>query len=280
MLKFGVPNKGGLAGPARQLLTEAGYECSGRDRQPIVWDRGRQVQFVYLRPRDIAVYVGRGVLDLGISGRDYVAETGAPADEILSLAFGGSAFFYAAPKAGPKSPEEFAGLTIATSFPRLVEADLRQRRVRAEVVHLDGAVEVSVDLGIADLVADVVQSGRTLAAAGLETIGAPLLRSEAVLLAAPGVAKARWQECLQRLQGVVLARTYVQLEYDIPASLLGQACRLTPGIEAPTVSPLRRADWVAVKVLEKRRGINELMDRLVALGAKGVFVSDIRTCRI
>ena len=279
-IRIGLPNKGGLAEGALLLLKEAGYACAPRDRELSVRDAAHGIDFVFLRPRDIAVCVGRDVLDLGITGRDFAVESGLPTDERLALGFGASRFCYAVPAASGLVPERFGGLRIATSFPHLVRTDLQRRGVEAEVVQLDGAVEISVQLGLADAVADVVQSGRTLEEAGLKTVGEPLMHSEAVVIAAPGTRAQAVGVCIERLRGVVLAREYALLEYHVPEPLLAKVCALTPGIDSPTISPLSRSGWVAVKAMVRRKGLNGIMDELAALGASGIIATDIRTCRL
>ncbi len=282
MLKIAIPNKGSLSEEAVQLIREAGYNCRRYSRELIVLDSRNQVEFVFLRPRDIAIYVSRGILDMGVTGRDLAQDSGADVMELLPLGFGKSEFWYAVPADADLLPDRFAGLRIATSYPRLVEQDLKQRGLTAEIVRLDGAVEISIRLGVADAIADVVQTGRTLKAAGLQVVGQPLLQSEAIL-----VARSREieqieavQPFLDRVRGIVVAREYVMVEYDIAETMLEMACVITPGIESPTVSPLSKKGWVAVKSMSKRQDVNQMMDSLGKIGAKGIIVTDIRTCRI
>jgi ATP phosphoribosyltransferase len=282
MLKIALPNKGSLSEDAVQLIREAGYNCRRYSRELIVFDNANQVEFVFLRPRDIAIYVSTGILEMGVTGRDLARDSGADVVELLSLGFGRSDFHYAVPAGTGLDPDQFAGKRIATSYPRLVGDDLNRRGVKAEVIRLDGAVEISIRLGFADAIADVVQTGRTLIAAGLEVVGLPLLHSEAVL-----VARSRDLErqvmvhtFLDRIRGIVVAREYVMVEYDIPETMLEMACVITPGIESPTVSPLSKKGWVAVKSMSKKRDVNQIMDSLTKIGAKGIIVTDIRTCRI
>jgi ATP phosphoribosyltransferase len=281
-MQIALPNKGALAEETLRLVTEAGYRCRPGSRELSVCDPDNGVDFVFLRPRDIPVYISGGVIDVGITGRDLTLERGAEVAELLPLGFGRAAFRYAVPVGSELTPENFAGCRIATSYPNLVMSDLRRRNIPAEIVQLDGAVEISVKLGVADLIADVVQTGRTLVEAGLATVGEPVLLSEAVVIAADaGVAeKPQVRMFIERLRGVVVARDYVMIEYDIPAAQLPAACAVTPGIESPTVSPLQEADWKAVKAMAKRHDVNRIMDELSRLGAKGIIVTDIRTCRI
>lgn len=282
MLQIALPNKGGLSEEAVALVREAGYVCRRYGRELMVRDAELAVDFVFLRPRDIAIYVGSGVLALGITGRDLALDSGAAVTELLCLGFGRSAFRYAVPRDSGLTVEDLGGRRIATAYPRLVEADLARRGLAAEVVRLDGAVEIAVRLGVADAIADVVQSGRTLHEAGLVPVGEPLARSEAVVLARSRqiLDDPQARIFLDRLQGIVTAREYVMVEYDVPATALEAACAITPGIESPTVAPLSRKGWMAVKAMTPRRGVNTIMDRLAAVGAKGIIVTDIRTCRL
>ena len=282
MLQIAIPNKGGLSEEAIRLVREAGYVCRRYGRELIVRDSEHQVEFVFLRPRDIAIYVGRGVLAMGITGRDLAMDSQAPVIELLGLGFGRSRFHYAAPQGSALTLEGLSGRRIATAFPSLVQADLARRGLSATVVRLDGAVEISVQLGVADAIADVVESGRTLHEAGLATLGDPIVESQAVLLSRSHeiLEDDKAKSFVDRLQGIVTAREYVMVEYDVPEAMLEIACVVTPGIEAPTVAPLSRKGWVAVKSMSPRREVNTIMDRLVQVGAKGIIVTDIRTCRL
>ena len=282
MLQLAVPNKGSLSEAAIKLLSEAGYKCTRSSRELILSDRENGIDFVFLRPRDIAVYVGKGVLELGITGRDLMADSAADVRELLPLGFGRSKFCYAAPVGSGLTVEGLAGKRIATSYPELLRRDLERRGSPAEIVKLDGAVEISVRLGVADAIADVVESGRTLTEAGLAVIGEPILESEALLIGRNGADPDRREVAVLtgRLRGILLARTYAMIEYDIRRDELAAACAITPGIESPTVSPLNNSDWVAVKAMIRRNECNRIMDELYAIGARGIFVTDMRSCRI
>ncbi len=281
MLRVAVPNKGALAGPAAEMLTEAGYRQRHEARDLTVLDPSNNVEFFFLRPKDIPIYVGSGDVDLGISGRDLALDSGAPVSERLSLGFGSSTFRYAAP-AGPRwRVADLDGKRLATAYPRLVTDDLARHGVSAEVIRLDGAVEISVQLGVADAIADVVGSGRTLRQHNLVAFGEPICASEAVLLQRKDSAgSAAHDQLAARLQGVVFAQQYLMLDYDCPKSLLDEAITITPGIESPTVAPLASPDWVAVRAMVPRPEVNLIMDKLAALGAKAVLASDIRSCRL
>ncbi|MFE3543231.1 ATP phosphoribosyltransferase [Nocardia sp. NPDC059177] len=281
MLRVAVPNKGSLSESATSILSEAGYRKRTDSRDLTVLDPANQVEFFFLRPKDIAIYVGSGELDLGITGRDLALDSGAAVSERLALGFGRSTFRYAAPAGEDWKVEDLAGKRIATSYPNLVRADLARVGIEAEVIRLDGAVEISIQLGVADAIADVVGSGRTLRQHNLVAFGASLCDSEGVLIErtdSPRDDRAR-NQLIARIQGVVFAQQYLMLDYDCPKSLLDDAVAITPGLESPTVSPLTDPDWVAVRALVPRKQGNELMDRLADLGAKAILATDIRSCR-
>lgn len=281
MLKVAVPNKGALADAAAQMLSEAGYRQRRSSRDLVTIDPDNDVEFFYLRPRDIAIYVGEGTLDIGLTGRDLLLDSGAHATENVALGFGASTFRFAAPIGSMKAVEDLAGSRIATSYPGIVEAYLAERGITAEVVRLDGAVESSVRLGVADAIADVVETGSTLRQADLEVFGEPILSSEAVLITRLNAPEpAGFAVFKRRLDGVIVARTYVMMDYDIRVEQVEQAVQLTPGIESPTVSPLHREGWVAVRSMVPRDSAQRVMDGLYDLGARGILVTDILACRI
>ena len=281
MLKVAVPNKGSLAQVAIATLTEAGYRQRTDDRDLIISDPDNGVEFYYLRPRDIAVYVGSGELEAGITGRDLLIDSGASASEILSLDFGKSTFRFAGPMDKNLTISDIAGKRVATAYPGLVQQHLKDLKIDAEIVRLDGAVESSVRLGVADLVADVVSTGNTLRQAGLKIFGEPILQSEAVVISrTKNEIKPELEVLIRRLQGVVTARRYVLLDYDVQKQHLDQACLITPGLESPTISALQKPDWVAVRAMVLREETNNVMDQLWAIGARGILVTDIHACRL
>jgi ATP phosphoribosyltransferase len=282
MLRVAVPNKGALSEPATEILVEAGY-CRRSDPKDLtVIDRANDVEFFFLRPKDIAIYVGSGDLDLGITGRDLAQESQAPVRERLTLGFGSSSFRYAAPEGRDWTVPDLAGKRIATAYPNLVRKDLADNGIDATVIRLDGAVEISVQLGLADAVADVVGSGRTLRSHSLVAFGAPLCDSEAVLIEReipePTTAAAR-DQLAARVQGVVFGQQYLMLDYDCPRAVVDRAAAITPGLESPTIAPLADPDWVAVRALVPRKDVNTIMDELAGIGAKAILASDIRFCR-
>lgn len=280
-LRIAVPNKGSLAESSALMLKEAGYRQRTDARDLNFFDPENDVEFYYLRPRDIAVYVGSGELEAGITGRDLLIDSQATASELLALDFGRSTFRFAAPENLKLEEKDLAGKRIATAYPGLVELYLAQRSMVATVVRLDGAVESSVKLGVADVIADVVSTGGTLRQAGLKVFGEPLLTSEAILIARNGATRsAALETMIRRLTGVVIARQYVLVDYDVHTNLLEKACSLTPGIESPTISPLQKQDWSAVRAMVKRKDINRIMDELWEIGARGILVTDIHACRL
>lgn len=281
MLRVAVPNKGQLAEPAREMLREAGYLSAATARELVVLDTANNVEFFFLRPRDIAVYVGSGILDLGITGLDMLLDSGAPAKQVMRLGFAPSTFRMAVPQGTATEIADVAGWRVATSYPGLLARYLADADVSVEVVKLDGAVENAVRLGVADAVADVVATGTTLREAGLVSIGAPLLVSEALLISRSGVAEQTDVAIfVRRLQGVLTARNYVIVEYDIPVDMVERACQITPGIESPTVSALAEPGWAAVRALVSRSEVHQNMDDLWDLGARGILVTEIAACRL
>ncbi|MBJ7451885.1 MAG: ATP phosphoribosyltransferase [Blastococcus sp.] len=288
MLRIAVPNKGVLSEPAAEMLTESGYRQRRSTKDLVVFDPDNDTEFFYLRPRDIAVYVASGTLDVGITGRDMLLETaplegeGSAAVEVMPLGFGRSSFRFASPVgSGIERVDQLAGKRIATAYPVLLQRHLEESGIKADVVKLDGAVETACRLGVADAVCDVVETGTTLRAAGLHIIGEPVLASEAILVGRegaeeiPAVAQLR-----RRLQGVLVARQYVMLDYDCPDEILAQATAITPGIEGPTVSPLQRAGWSAVRAMVRRSQTNQVMDDLYELGARAILVTSIHASRL
>lgn len=281
MLRIAVPNKGSLADESIAILKESGYKQRTDSRDLVLVDTINSVEFYYLRPRDIAIYVGSGELEAGITGRDLLIDSGALAVEVMALNFGGSTFRFAGPTGKGYSVKDISGKRVATAYPGLVESHLASLEISAEVVRLDGAVESSVRLGVADVIADVVSTGNTLRQAGLEIFGDPILTSEAILISRKGVAMAADLEVLiRRLQGVVTARQYVLMDYDIKKSDIDAACDITPGLESPTISPLQNPDWLAVRAMVLRSETNRVMDDLYVLGARGILVTDIHACRL
>jgi ATP phosphoribosyltransferase len=281
MLRLAVPNKGALTEAAQTILREAGYRPRKDSKELVVIDPENSTELFFLRPRDIAVYVGEGTLDAGITGRDMLFDSGAPAEEIVPLGFGRSTFRFASTPGAYTGVEDLMGKRIATSYAGLLSKYLADKGVDARVIKLDGAVETALRLGVADAVADVVETGTTLRNVGLEVFGEPIAKSEAVLIKQVGAAdNPGFQQFVRRLQGVLVARDYVMMDYDIRAERIEEAIAITPGMEGPTVSPLHREGWVAVRAMVPRKGHQSIMDQLWDLGAKAILVTDIYACRL
>lgn len=285
MLRIAVPNKGSLSEASLEILQEAGYPGRGDSKRLTVKDEANGIEFFFLRPKDIPIYVGQGHLDLGITGRDLAADSLAPVHEVLKLGFGPSTFRYAAPANEEWSTDQLGGKRIATSYPNLVREDLKARGLEAQVIRLDGAVEISIRLGVADVIADVVSTGRTLRKQGLEPFGEPLISSEAVVVARdiddiPAELSESITVFLRRLEGILHAKTYLMLDYNIRSANLEKATKITPGLSGPTVSPLAYEDWVAVRALVPRTNANQIMDQLAKVGAEAILASEIRIARL
>jgi ATP phosphoribosyltransferase len=282
MLRIAVPNKGSLSDPAAAMLHEAGYQQRREAKELRIVDPVNEVEFFYLRPRDIAIYVSSGRLDIGITGRDLLVDSGARVEEILPLGFARSTFRFAGKPGTVSDVKDLAGLTVATSYEGIVAGYLAERGVDASVVHLDGAVETAIELGVAEAVADVVQTGTSLRNAGLEVFGEPIMTSEAVVVRRTGAddEEPKVQQFLRRLQGVLVARTYVMMDYDCRVEQLEKAVALTPGLESPTVSPLHNEGWVAVRAMVPSKEAQRIMDDLYELGARAILTTAIHACRL
>ncbi|MFD5282671.1 MULTISPECIES: ATP phosphoribosyltransferase [Streptomyces] len=285
MLRIAVPNKGSLSGPAGEMLHEAGYQQRRESKELRIVDPTNEVEFFYLRPRDIAIYVSSGKLDIGITGRDLLVDSGAHAEEILPLGFARSTFRFAGKPGTATGIDDLKGRTVATSYEGIVAAHLADRGVDASVVHLDGAVETAIELGVAEVIADVVETGTSLRNAGLEVFGEPIMKSEAIVIrrsdAEPDeTTEPKVQQFLRRLQGVLVARTYVMMDYDCRVEQLEKAVALTPGLESPTVSPLHNEGWVAVRAMVPAKEAQRIMDDLYEIGARAILTTAIHACRL
>lgn len=281
LLKVAVPNKGALAEAAADMLRAAGYRQRTDPKDLTLIDSDHQVEFYYLRPRDIAVYVGQGHLDLGITGRDMLLDSGANAAEIMELGFGGSRFRFAAPEGTGLTVADLAGKRIATSYPGLLGAWLKEQGVAASLVRLDGAVESAIRLGVADVVADVVDTGTTLRRAGLELFGEAICHSEAILIRrGSGPAPTGLEGLQTRLESVLVAHNFLMMDYNVQEQNLPATTALAGGVNGPTVSRIAKDGWVAVRVLVPKKGAHILMDRLFDAGARGILLTELRSCRL
>ena len=283
-LSIALPNKGSLSEESAVIFREAGYRVRSEVKELSFYDSTNDAEFYYLRPRDIATYVASGEIDVGVTGRDLLLDTATTAVERFGLDFGHSEFCMAAPveevTRNGLSESYLKGKRIATSYPGLVKRFLSEKNLSAEIVELDGAVEGAIRLGVADVVIDVVATGNTIKQAGLQIFGQPILKSEAILISRADFRESAFELLMRRLSGVVIARQYVLVDYDIERNLLDKACQITPGLESPTVSPLQKPEWVAVRAMVKRSEVHVVMDHLWELGARGILVTDIHSCRL
>ena len=274
MIKIAVPM-------AVKILSEAGYKSRGMTKALNIVDEANGVEFFFLRPKDIAIYVAKGLLDLGITGRDLAADSRVKVQELLPLGFGSSTFRYAAPQGQNWKVEDLDGKRIATSYPNVVRDYLTEHGMKAEVIRLDGAVEISIKLGVADVIADVVSTGNTLRQHGLEPFGEPLIDSEAVVIKRVDTDVTEDEQViLKRIQGILNAYNYLMIDYNIHKDNLDAATNITPGLTGPTVSPLAREDWVAARAMVPKKQANQLMDDLSKLGAEAILASELRIARI
>jgi ATP phosphoribosyltransferase len=282
MLKIAIPNKGQLAEPTQKLLREAGYLRSHHPRDLVVSDPDNDVEFFFLRPKDVAIYVGQGTLDFGITGLDLLLDSKSNAKSILDLGYARSSFRLSIPSERKDLKiSELNGLRIATSFPNLLGDWLTKNSIKAQLIALDGAVENAIRLGVADAIADVVDTGTTMKQAGLSLLGETILSSQAILIKAEKVSTNEESETfIRRINSVLMAREYVMMDYDVEKSKVDAVARITPGIESPTISPLHDNGWVAVRAMVKRKEMHKVMDDLFAIGAKGVIVTEIMACRL
>lgn len=281
MLRIAVPNKGTLSDPAIRLLQEAGYRAKRRGRELYIIDNANNCEIFFLRPRDIAVYVSQGQVHAGITGRDLLLDAKSDAIEYLPLDFARARFRFAGPQGKYSGLDDIKGKRIATSFDNLLSQFLETHNIDASIVHLDGAVESSIRLGVADIVADVVETGTTLRTAGLEVFGPELLDSEALLITTEERKDdPRLKILRQRLQGILTARNYVLVDYNIHEEQLDDVSQITPGLDSPTVSHLQDSRWLAIRAMVKKAEVNHIMDQLADIGAKSILVTDLMSCRM
>lgn len=279
MIKVALPNKGMLFEPTQELLKACGYKASKPYKTLTQIDSKNGIEFFFLRPSDIPMYVGRGIIDAGITGMDFNAEAKSPAVKVLDLPFGASKMCAAVPENSPvQTLEDLKTATIATSFPNIVNTFYQKEM---NTVVLEGAVEISVSLGVADAVVDVVETGTTLKQAGLRILGEPLFRSNAALFCHPQKQDLEEVHTLvRRIEGKLVAQSYMMIEYDVPSELLSKACELTPGLDAPTISKLHGRDWYAVKAMVSQEEANGIMDQLWKIGCRSILLFAIKSARI
>lgn len=282
MLRIAIPNKGQLAEPTQKLLREAGFLRSHHPRDLVVSDPENDIEFFFLRPRDVATYVGEGTLDFGITGNDLLIDSMSSANVMIELGFGKSTFRIAVDaKSGIKNFNDLENKKIATSYANLLSKWLIEQSIKSEIIKLDGAVENAIRLGVADAIADVVDTGTTMKQAGLNFIGDAISKSQAVLIKSKKLKESSEVETfMRRINSVLVAREYVMMDYDVEKNNLDKATVITPGFESPTISPLQETNWVAVRSMVKKSEVHACMDELYKIGAKAIIVTEIMACRL
>lgn len=280
-LRIGIPSKGRLADAAAELLIEAGLKFRRSERSLFARVRDMPIDVTFLRTDDIPVLCAEGAIDLGITGGDLVEESGAELVRRLALGLGNCRLAFCVPEdSAIKRPGDLAGARIATSFPNITERYLARHKVSGHIVELTGSVEVMIALGVADAIVDLVETGSTLAANRLRILD-EIGQYESVLV--QNEATGQQQLCdrvVRRLEGVVIARSYSMLEYNVPADKLAAAEKLTPGFESPTVNKLEEEGWFSVRSMVKRSEVIGIMEQLEALGATAILETAIVNCRL
>lgn len=280
-LRIGVPSKGRLQEPAERLLHEAGLVFRRQERTLFARCQEVPLDVTFIRAQDVPVLVAEGALDLGITGQDLVAETGVQIEERLVLGFGRCRLAVCVPEqSGCQTLRELAGGKLATSFPGLTKRHLAEQKIEARVVELGGSLEVMVSLGLADAIVDLVETGSTLAANQLRVLSEIGLYQAVLVQNGQLKDRALADRVVRRIEGVVIAREYSLLEYNVPRDLLRKAKKITPGFESPTVSALEEEGWCAVKVMVKRAEVIDIMERLEELGATAILETQITNCRL
>jgi ATP phosphoribosyltransferase len=280
-LRIGIPSKGRLADAAAELLVEAGLKFRRQERSLFARVRDMPIEVTFLRTDDIPVLCAEGAIDMGITGGDLIEETGARVTSRLALGMGNWRLAICVPEDSQlRQPSDLGDSRIATSFPNVTKKYLDRHKVRAHIVRLTGSVEVMIALGVADAIVDLVETGSTLAANRLSILD-ELGRYEATLVQNPATRHAQMADrVVRRLEGVVIARSYSLLEYNVPEAKLAEAEKVTPGFESPTISKLEEAGWCSIRAMVKRSEVIEIMERLESLGATAILETTITNCRL
>jgi len=277
-LRLAVPNKGRLVEPSLALLKDAGLVFEEHDRSLVARVQNFDLDVLFVRTSDIVEFVGDGVADLGITGRDLLAETGSPLPVTRALGYGRCRLAVAVPAdSSIKAVADLEGLRVATAHPNVTRGYFRDRGLNVDVIALSGAVEVAPRLGLAEAIVDLVSTGSTLAMNGLRPIG-DVLESEAVLVANLAAASTRAADlaAIDTMVGAVIAardRKYVMM--NAPAERLSQLEALLPGLESPSVIPLAHSGMIAIHSVIGADDVWGLLPRLKAAGASGILVLPI-----
>jgi len=280
-LRIGLPSKGRLAEQAAELMQQAGLSFRRQERSLFARVREMPVDVTFLRAEDIPVLCAEGALDMGITGSDLICESGVELTTRLSLGIGQCRLSVCVPEDSAYAlPKDVHGCRVATSFPRTTASYFAQHGAVVHLVSLSGSVEIMVSLGVADAIVDLVETGSTLAANRLKVL-ADIGRYETVLVQN---TQRRQRDVanrvVRRLEGVIIARGYSLLEYNVPRAKLAEAEKITPGFHSPTISNLEDPEWCAVQVMVQRKDIIDVMDKLEAIGATAILETQISNCRL
>ncbi len=280
-LRIGVPSKGRLAEIAEALLKEAGLHFRRTERSLFARCKELPVDITFLRADDIPVLCSEGAIDLGVTGADLVAESRADLITRLELGVGNCRLAVCVPESSPiKHPSELNGSRIATSFPNVTADYLHKHGSAAHLVNVTGSVEIMIALGVADAIVDLVETGSTLAANQLRILD-QIGQYETILVQNRQAREPELADrVVRRLEGVVIARSYSLLEYNVPRKKLPEAEKITPGFNSPTVSALEDPAWCAVRVMIRRGEVIAIMERLETLGASAILETQITNCRL
>ncbi len=280
-LRIGIPSKGRLSEISGELLSAAGLSFRRQERSLFARVRDMPIDVTFLRTDDIPVLCAEGAIDLGINGSDLLTESGAVVNTRLKLGVGNCRLALCIPDDSPvKRPADLDGKRVATSFPNITTGFLAQHKATPHIVDLTGSVEVMIALGVADPIVDLVETGSTLAANRLHVL-AELGRYETVLIQNPATPHGHIADRVcRRLDGVVIARAWSLLEYNVPEEKLAEAEQITPGYNSPTINRLEQHGWYAVRAMVKRSEVIEIMERLEQLGATAILETAISNCRL
>ena len=280
-LRIGIPSKGRLSELATELLLQAGLSFRRQDRSLFARVSSMPVEITFLRTDDIPTLCAEGAIDLGITGSDLVQEANAEVQVRMKLGVGRCKLAICVPThSDVERPSQLAGKRVATSFPNTTERFLKQHNAPVHLVKLNGSVEVMISLGVADAIVDLVETGSTLAANQLRIL-TEIGHYETVLVQSPACRDlVTADRIVRRLEGVVIARDYSLLEYNIPREKLAAAEAVTPGFTSPTVTNLEDSGWCAVRAMVKSSEVISIMEKLEALGALAILEMSINNCRL
>jgi len=280
-LRIGIPSKGRLSELATELLLQAGLNFRRQDRSLFARVSSIPAEITFLRTDDIPTLCAEGAIDLGITGSDLVHEAQADVAVRMKLGVGRCRLAICVPTHSDiQEPSQLKGKRIATSFPNTTQRFLNQHDAPVHLVKLNGSVEVMISLGVADAIVDLVETGSTLAANQLRIL-TEIGHYETVLIQSLNCRDTGTADrIVRRLEGVVIARDYSLLEYNVPRSKLAAAEAITPGFTSPTVTSLEDAAWCAVRAMVKRCDIIPIMEKLESLGALAILETSINNCRL